>query len=152
MSLHVALLSYLGFTTQTSIKMCFFFFPPSGRDAGTASHGGIPTVGVARGEGKERLMCNTLKEEGSPSCFVRGPADMGKHLLHRNRDWWLKLCAVRGSASLDVMAENMDRRFFFFKKKVWAQEHTKRYLPLGRTFGENVAHRGKISGYVFTPT
>lgn len=83
--------------TRPSIKICS---PTIQIGHGTVSHG-IPVAGVGRGtERREgRLMCNTLKAEGSPSCFVKGPADMGKHLLRRNRDWWLKLYAATGSAS-----------------------------------------------------
>ena len=50
----------------------FFFFPPSGRDAGASSHGGILTVGVARGEGKERLMCNTFERGGLSILLCQG--------------------------------------------------------------------------------
>lgn len=83
-----------------SIKICF---PTIRIGHGTASHG---TLRVGVGRGKERregsFMCNTLKKRRVLYlCFVRGPADMGKHLLRRNRDWWLKLCAGRGSASKD---------------------------------------------------
>lgn len=83
-----------------SIKICF---PTIRIGHGTASHGNL-RVGVGRGKERREgsFMCNTLKKRRVLHlCFVRGPADMGKHLLRRNRDWWLKLCAGRGSASKD---------------------------------------------------